>query len=161
MELSRRGFLFGTGAALAIAAMPSIPFVKAELAPWSGTRRIYDFTFNANNPGLDEKLITLLLRRNDQVLFNICMNQRAMYRWVSPPGGELYMRPQDVWGFDIEPAYESAQLFMLFRDENDRDFAQAILWPGMEASTPNPLRLDNDCQEPDPNETLFEVPHAY
>lgn len=163
MELSRRSFLLGTGVALAAAALPSIPFARAVLQDWEGTRRISEFGFHVNNPPVNESYVNFLLRRNDNVLFNLCVNTRASYRWVAALGGELVMHPQDVWGFEVSPLDDTdAQLWMLYKDEKDIQWAQSILWQGkdfFQADPPTPLEIEACTQlSPTPSETFFTAP---
>jgi hypothetical protein len=101
IETTRRFFLFGSAAALAVASLPKAietiaPVGKTSYDRKFAYRSIHDIWLGLNSPAADgSKSMGFDIGYNefDNQIFQWRINQLGSYRWVAMPGNELILDP--------------------------------------------------------------------
>lgn len=110
VELSRRRFLIGTAATLAVATLPSFPTSLCQLEKPGKMGWLHRFDFEFTDPEDTDVAATLTMSRDDIIMLQMAMNQRAYYVWRAPLGCELVLAEKHPLALDVNPATSTAKL---------------------------------------------------
>lgn len=136
MDMNRRSFLIGSGAAIALATAapafkaiqavgPKLDVAKIELP---GYRSLMDIILSqAGGRASDPSSIYRIMRNNDP-LIQVALHPMALMRWVAAPGTELIFPENSALHLNIEPAYNETVITLISGDKAGKFWSETIYW---------------------------------
>ena len=122
VDLTRRWFILGTAAAVAVAAAPIFTAEVERVAAVHAYKKrlIYGFMVGFDHDGIDE-VASVSLRRieSDYPLHQVMMNVRGFYRWCAVPGSEILALPSHPIIFDIQSNTSVGKIIIECEDKTD------------------------------------------
>lgn len=145
ITVSRRNFLIGSSAAVAALLVPKPLGAIAKAITQARYRKVYDVVLSSN--ACADGISEFSILRDNVHLFQIALNWRASFRWVSYPDGELIFDNDQALHVVVAPAFETARLCVHYKDRSGRAFAETYKWVNDVAVLADhaPLDVLNEC----------------
>jgi len=121
LDLSRRSFLFGAAATVAVVAVGRGTTIIPQPVIWPDEwRAVFDIMMGCTNPleGRDIPFEVSVLRDNTTFL-QYGMSSRMAFRWVAPPDSEIIIPKGSRMRIDIDPCVDGMEAVLITRSLND------------------------------------------